>query len=529
MTINRADSLARLRDGPPLDALIVGGGITGAGVALEFVRAGLRVALVEARDYASGTSSRTTKLVHGGLRYLAEGDIRLTRESVRDRTALMRAAPGLVEPLRFLLPVRAGDRFGRHVLGLGLAAYDFFAGARTRRWLDAGSVLASAPSLSPQGLKGGWSYLDAETDDARLVLRVLAEARRRGALTVNRLAVESLTLGAKGVDGAKLRDGVDGLSFAVGARCVVNAAGAWADRMRAKVGGKPKLRPLRGSHLMFEASRFPLAEAVAFFHPDDRRLLFAVPWQGSTLVGTTDVDHRDDLDREPCITRAEFDYILRAARSEFPDLGLSEADVVSTWSGVRPVVASGSNVDPSKERRDSLIVEENGLITVTGGKLTTFRSTALATLRRAADRLPELKGAQAAAQLFAPPSPATMEALGGAPPELAERWLARYGDDAAGVMACAGADGFATIGETGAAWAEVRFACRCEQVVHLDDLMLRRTRLGLLKRNGAAELLPRVREIAQGELGWSDGRWAEEVAAYQGLIARCYGPPGPGP
>jgi glycerol-3-phosphate dehydrogenase len=523
--MNRADSLAQLRDGPPLDVLIVGGGITGAGVALEFARAGLSVALVEARDYASGTSSRSSKLVHGGLRYLAQGDIRLTRESVRERTELLRAAPGLVEPLSFLLPVRAGDKYGRLVLGLGLAAYDFFAGVRTRRWHDAESLLADAPVLSPHGLKGGWSYLDAETDDARLVLRVLAEARRCGALTVNRLAVQSLTLGASGVDGARLRDDVDGPSFEIKARCVVNATGVWADRLRGGIGGKPKLRPLRGSHLLFEAWRFPLAQAIAFFHPDDRRVIFAVPWEGSTLIGTTDVDHRDDLDREPGVARAEFDYLMKAARTEFPTLNLGEPDVVSTWSGVRPVVASGSNVDPSKETRDSLILEEDGLITVTGGKLTTFRSTAHAAMRRAAGRLPELQRPRMEAQLFASPSPATLEAMADAPPELASRWLARYGGDAAGVKQCACAGELRTIRHTGAAWAELRWACRSEQVVHLGDLMLRRTRLGLLLRAGAAELLPWVKEIAQTELGWSDHRWNKEAAAYRELIARCYAVP----
>ena len=148
---------------------------------------------------------------------------------------------------------------------------------------------------------------------------------------------------------------------------------------------------MRGSHLLFEAWRFPLAQAVAFFHPDDRRPIFAVPWEGSTLIGTTDVDHREDLDREPAITRAEFDYVLRAAQSEFPTLGLGEADVVSTWSGVRPVIASGADVDPSKETRDHLILDEDGLITVTGGKLTTFRSSAVAALKQAAARVPELK------------------------------------------------------------------------------------------------------------------------------------------
>jgi len=171
------------------------------------------------------------------------------------------------------------------------------------------------------------------------------------------------------------------------------------------------LRPLRGSHLLFDAWRLPLAQAIAFFHPDDRRPMFAIPWEGSTLVGASDVDHPDDLDREPGIARAELDYILRAARSEFPSLGLGEADVVSTWSGVRPVIASGPNVDPSKEKRDSLILNENGLITVTGGKLTTFRSTAIAALGKAAEAITGLKTADAGSALFAPPAASTLDAL----------------------------------------------------------------------------------------------------------------------
>jgi len=524
--MTRDESLARLREGPPFDTLVVGGGISGAGVALECARAGVRTALVEARDFASGTSSRSSKLVHGGLRYLAQGDFRLTRESVRERTELLQAAPGLVQPLGFLLPVRAGDKYGRWVLGIGLAAYDVFAGARTRRWHDTASLLEHAPILSPNGLKGGWSYLDAETDDARLVLRVLGEAERYGALTLNYLAAETLLRGPNGVEGVTLHDRVGGEAFEVKARCVVNAAGVWADRLRGQIGAKPKLRPLRGSHLLFEAWRLPLAQAIAFFHPDDRRPIFAVPWEGSTLIGTTDIDHRDDLDREPAIARTEFDYILRAAQSEFPTLGLGEADVVSTWSGVRPVVASGANVDPSKETRDHLILEEDGLITVTGGKLTTFRSTAVAALQRAAARVPKLKSVRPDAPLFAPLTATTVDALHDAPQDLSGRWIARYGDEASGVKSCAGPVEMLTIRHTGTAWAELRWACRSEQVVHLDDLMLRRTRLGLLLRNGAADLLPRVKVIAQGEIGWTEIRWNEEVAAYRALIARCYAVPG---
>jgi glycerol-3-phosphate dehydrogenase len=520
--MTRAESLAQLQAGPPFDALVIGGGITGAGIALECARAGLRTALVEARDYASGTSSRTSRLVHGGLRYLAQGDFRLTRESVRDRTELLSAAPGLVKPLGFLLPVRKGDKYGRFALGIALTAYDAFAGKRTRKWRNAESLLHCAPVLSPAGLKGGWSYLDAETDDARLVFRVIAEARRLGAIAVNRVAVEALTVGPGGVDGVRLRDALGGDTFEAKARHVFNATGVWGDRLRGAVGGKPKLRPLRGSHLLFDAWRLPLAQAIAFFHPDDRRALFAIPWEGSTLVGTTDVDHRDDLDQEPGITRAEFDYILRAAQSEFPSLGLGEADVVSTWSGVRPVIASGANVDPSKEKRDSLILNENGLVTVTGGKLTTFRSTAIAALREAAEAEPRLRGLDARSPLFAPPAAATVDALGDLAADLRERWLARYGDAAVAAKACARPGELQTIRHTGTAFAELRWACRSEDVVHLDDLLLRRTRLGLLLRNGAEDLLPRVQSIAREELGWSDARWNEEAAAYRRLITRCY-------
>ena len=523
--MTRTEGLARLQAGPPFDALVIGGGVSGAGIALECARAGLRTALVEARDYASGTSSRTSRLVHGGLRYLAQGDFRLTGESVRGRTELLRAAPGLVKPLGFLLPVRKGDAYGRFALGMALAAYDAFAGKRTRKWRDAESLLQCAPILSPADLKGGWSYLDAETDDARLTFRVIAEARRLGAVAVNRAGVEALTFGPTGVDGVKLRDAVDGDSFEVKAGCVFNATGVWGDRLRGAVGGKPKLRPLRGSHVLFDAWRLPLAQAVAFFHPDDRRPIFAIPWEGSTLVGTTDVDHRDDLDQEPGITRAELDYILRAAQSAFPSLGLGEADVVSTWSGVRPVIASGANVDPSKEKRDSLILNENGLVTVTGGKLTTFRSTATAGLKKAAEAVPGIRVPDAGSALFGPPAAATVDALGDLAADLRERWLARYGDAAAAARACARPGELETIRQTGTALAELRWACRSEDVVHLDDLLLRRTRLGLLLRKGAEELLPKVRTITREELGWGKARWDEEVADYRRLIARCYAIP----
>ncbi|MCL4182558.1 MAG: glycerol-3-phosphate dehydrogenase/oxidase [Burkholderiaceae bacterium] len=517
--------LARLRDGAPLDLLVIGGGIVGAGVALEAARAGVRVALVEARDFAAGTSSRSSKLVHGGLRYLAQGRIGLTRASVRERDALMRDAAGLVQPLRFLLPVRRGDANGRRRLGVGLALYDALAGRRTRQWHDASALLARAPVLDAGGLRGGWSYLDARVDDARLVLRVLAETHDLGAPVVNHVRVESLSRGAAGVDGARLRDMLGGASFTVSTRCVVNATGAWADALRGSIGRAPVLRPLRGSHLLLPGWRLPLAQAVALFHPRDGRPVFALPWEGATLAGTTDLDHHDDLEREPGITRDEVDYLLEALQHAFPSLGLVDADVRSTWAGVRPVVRSGRTVAPSQETREHLVIDEDGLITVTGGKLTTFRATALQTLRRAARHVPALGARRPRADILAGVPAAAAAALERVPARLRERWLGRFGARAAQVLAAARDDELDTVAGTDTAWAELRWACRTEAVAHLDDLLLRRTCLGLLLADGAAALLPQLRPIAQHELGWSERRWIEECSRYRALIARCHGVP----
>jgi glycerol-3-phosphate dehydrogenase len=526
MRMNRSDSLAALRDAP-LDLLVIGGGIAGAGLALEAARAGARVALVEAQDFASGASSRSSKLVHGGLRYIAQGRFGLTRASVRERDALLQHAAGLVQPLRFLLPVHAGDRRGRRVLGVGMALYDLFAGRRSRRWHPPGDLLAQAPAVEPNGLHGGWAYRDAITDDARLVLRVLAEARRHGALTLNRLAAESLLRSQDGVAGALLRDTLGGQCFEVPARCVINATGVGADRLRGQLGRTPTLRPLRGSHLLFPAWRFPLAQAVAFFHPQDGRPVFALPWEGATLVGTTDLDHREPAEREPVISALELDYLLAALAAAFPSLGLGADDVRSTWSGVRPVVASGRGVAPSQEPREQLVLDEEGMITVTGGKLTTFRSTALQALRLAAARVPALRGLQPQAPVLAAPPPATLhDALHDLPPALAARWLARFGVEAAAVLDASPDDELEPVAGTDVAWAELRWACRREAALQLDDLLLRRTRLGLLLPDGGSAVLPRLAPIVQQELGWDAARWQAESAAYRRQVAASHGVPG---
>lgn len=373
------------------DLLVIGGGITGAGILLEASRRGLRALLVEQRDFAWGTSSRSSKLVHGGLRYLKEGQFALTRESVHERDALLRDAPGLVEPLGFAFGDYAGRKPGRRAFLLGLAIYDRMAGQRARHYFGAQEFLAMAPHIRTEGLQGGICYQDARTDDARLVMRVLQEAQSHGGVAVNYCAVQSLlrdgaaeakaaagpalvvgaaiaTLGAEvskmnmaagaasdhvagneagRVRGALVRCAVSGAMHEVRAELVVNATGAWAARLHDKPAAR--LRPLRGSHLVLPAWRLPLAQAISLMHPHDGRPVFAFPWEGVTIVGTTDVDHRSDLQQEAAITQEETDYLMAALHDQFPTLAITEADVLATYAGVRPVIDTGK-ADPRKKR-----------------------------------------------------------------------------------------------------------------------------------------------------------------------------------
>ncbi len=553
-----------------VDLLVIGGGIAGAGVALEASRRGISVMLVEARDFAWGSSSRSSKLVHGGLRYLREGAFGLTRESVRERGRLLQDAPGLVEPQRFLLGHYEGGKMSRRTMATGLAIYDAMAGQRTRAFHTPAQVREIAPHVATDGLLGASSYLDAKTDDSRLVMRVLQEAQLHGARVYNRAAVKSL-LRAGDVDmplsslcaegSASVQPGtvvgarIEGAGFTglVQARCVVNATGFWADGLRRGL-GTPMLRPLRGSHLVFPLWKLPVAQSVSLLHPRDGRPVFATPWEGVALVGTTDLDHHDDPDVEPTISAGETEYLVEAMRHAFPRLDLRAADAICSFSGVRPVVDDRAHGgDPSKAPREHVVRDEQGLITVTGGKLTTFRVNALDALRHAAPYLAAAgqrigfaptvvagdepdAGAWASMSaadfayrqsdpIFASqPEPAESFAL---PHGLRSRLLGRYGHQASALLAeTAPADLDAVAGTT-TTWAELHWALRHEQVRFLDDLLLRRTRLGLLLHDGAAALLPRLEPVAREALGWSVGEWRDQCERYSRIIAQCYSVPSP--
>jgi glycerol-3-phosphate dehydrogenase len=517
------------------DLLVIGGGITGAGILLEAARRGLRALLVEQRDFAWGTSSRSSKLVHGGLRYLKEGRFALTRESVRERDALLRDAPGLVEPQSFAFGDYASRKPGRHAFLLGLAIYDRMSGQRARHYYDAEEFLALAPRIRTDGLRGGICYQDAKTDDARLVLRVLQEAQAHGGVALNYCAAQAALrdngTAARGgrVCGALVRCAVSGASHEVRARLVVNATGAWADRLHDAP--PARLRPLRGSHLVLPSWRLPLAQAISLMHPHDGRPVFAFPWEGVTIVGTTDVDHPADLQAEAAITQEETDYLMAALRDQFPTLALGEDDVLATYAGVRPVLDTGK-ADPSKEARDHVLWTRDGLLTVTGGKLTTFRAIALDVLRHAAAQLPQWRAGLEPRAIFAPvPAlPAAYAPLSGAcrprlPPGQAQRLQGRYGGQAAALLAAAREGELDTIPGTQTLWAQLRWAARHESVQHLEDLMLRRSRLGIQLARGGAAVLARVRAICQPELGWDDQRWAAEEAAYLALCRAHYSLP----
>lgn len=510
---------ARLSE--PWDLIIVGGGITGAGILREAVRGGVRALLVERRDFAWGTSSRSSKLVHGGLRYLRQLQVALTRASVRERERLLREAPGLVTPLGFVLASYKGEYASPAVYAAALAVYDLLAGQWRHRSHAPEAISRLAPGLAQGGLRGGVTYGDAQTDDARLVLRVLREAVAAGGAALSYAAVEHLIREGGRVAGVVVRDVKTGAVARVRASAVISATGAWADELRGQVGRPPLLRPLRGSHLLFPARRLPLAQAVSFLHPADQRPVFALPWEGATLVGTTDVDHQGDLQNEPRISPEEADYLLRAVQVRFPDLGLRRGDICSTWAGVRPVVGSGK-ADPSKESRDHLVRAEDGLLTVTGGKLTTYRLLALEAMASARRLVPGLPASDPGSRALDPVSGGISASVS---LSAARRLMGRYGAEAPAVVAAARPDELRPVPGTSTLWAELRWAARAEAVHHLDDLLLRRTRLGLLLPQGAEAILPAVGAICREELGWDAACWLEEEARYIQLWEQAYSMP----
>ena len=512
----------------PWDILVIGGGITGAGIFREAARLGLKALLVEQRDFAWGTSSRSSKLVHGGLRYLKEGKLGLMRASISEREHLLEDGPGLIDPLGFLLTIYKGDSPGRWTYNVGLSVYYLLALRCDHEYYSAHDFQMLAPHIKQEALKGGFRYGDAQTDDARLVFRVIREAIADGGIAMNYVRAENLILedqedGSSKVVGVQLCDMETGIGLVARARIVVNATGAWVDQFRQQVGCAACIRPLRGSHLIFPGWRLPVAQGVSFLHPIDQRPVFIIPWEGVTLVGTTDVDHVYPLETEPRISPDEVAYLMAAVEYQFPSLEITLDDMLSTYAGVRPVIGSGKE-NPSEESREHIILVENWLLTVTGGKMTTFRLIGLDAFKAIHHRLPEIPKIEEDIPVLNRvdlelPQKAYIEESS------RRRLLGRYGADASPLVDAAREGELEPIPGTRVLWAELRWASHAEGVVHLDDLLLRRVRLGLLLPRGGADLFPAIRAICQPELGWDDARWEKEEADYLEVWHEYYGLP----
>ena len=521
--IARADAVAALR-AERFDLVVVGGGITGAGVALDAATRGYSVALVEKADYASGTSSRSSKLVHGGLRYLQNFDLGLVREALLERQLMVRLAPHLVRPLAFVVAAFDGARPDRMV-GVGLNLYDAMArGGRGRREGDweperhrviAGEeVVGLVPALADRAPTSGYLFYDCQTDDSRLVLTVLAEAERFGAVCANRVEVTDLVDEGGRTSGVWVRDALSGERFPVRADNVVNATGVWADRLRPEElhdeAEVPRIRPSRGTHLVLAREILPL-DAGAIVPAGGGRAIFALPWLGSTLVGTTDNEHdAEDLDHV-LPDRDDIAYLLDAVNSYF-GTAIGRDDIAGAYAGVRPLISTG---DPKKSvdisRKAELYETSSGMITITGGKLTTWRRMAKMTV----DRLVEREALTAPCRTQDVPLGQAVDAadlprVEGVPEEAYERLAARYGHAAHDVVAVARSRGELAqpivAGGPPDLLAEAAYAARREQATSVGDALLRRTRVGLQAARAIADpdrtTARRVAAAMAPELGW---------------------------
>lgn len=380
-----------------LDLLVIGGGITGAGIALDAASRGLRTGLVEMQDYAAGTSSRSTKLVHGGLRYLKQLEIKLVAEVGKERAIVYENGPHVTTPEWMLLPIYTGGTFGRWSTSLGLRLYDYLAGVKRserRKMLGREETLKREPLLQRSGLKGGGYYVEYRTDDARLTIEVMKKAIELGARAVNYTAVEELLYEEGRIVGVRVIDRLSGEVYRLRAKKIVNATGPWVDTLRELDKSKKgkTLHLTKGVHLVFDQSRFPLGQAVYFDTPD-RRMVFAIPRDGKTYVGTTDTNYNGDR-VNPLLTVHDRQYLINAVNSLFPDVKLTEQDVESSWTGLRPLIHQEGR-DPSEiSRRDEVLVSASGLISIAGGKLTGYRKMAEAVVDLAAGQL-QAEGAAA--------------------------------------------------------------------------------------------------------------------------------------
>jgi glycerol-3-phosphate dehydrogenase len=522
----------------PVDLLVIGAGSAGAGIARDAAMRGIRTALIDKGDFGSGTSSRSSRLIHGGLRYLELHDWHLVFEASRERRTLLRIAPHLVWPRSFLFPIYAGSRVPRWKLAAGLWLYDalaLFRNVKAHRMLGKRALLRAEPGLRDRGLLGGARYYDAQCDDVRLTIANVRSAKDHGALTANYVRLDRLELADGRVRGGQVTDLVNSKSFAIRALAVVNATGPWSDRLRGLAGAAPTLRPTKGTHIVVPRDRLGHHEALTLTSPIDGRVMFIVPWDDLSYIGTTDTDSDQDADSVTA-DASDVVYLLRSANAFFPNARLQPEDVLSAWAGLRPLLKPPDPRRPSAVSREHRIDESaTGLISVLGGKLTTYRAMAEETVNLVLTRLNQLDGrpGRVSCRTGIEPLPggevqdlaiAIQEAeREGISHQLAERLGRRYGTETPAIVRLAITEpalaapvvpGYPVIR------AELVYALRREMAMTLSDLLIRRTHLFYEVTGHAVAEAAQVVDLAAAELGWDGIRKAAELAAYLEEVRR---------
>jgi len=525
-----------------VDLLVIGGGITGAAIARDAALRGFRAALVEKGDFGSGTSSVSSRLIHGGLRYLEQYDLHLVLEASRERRVLLRIARHLVHPLPFLFPVYRGARVPAWKLRCGLWLYDLlaaFRNVRLHRWLGRQATLRLEPGLRERDLRAAGLYYDAQTDDARLVLATMRSAAQAGALVASYAEAVSLLKPDGLVRGATVRDLLGEETRVVRALVVVNACGPWVDAVRRldAPDADPLLRLTKGAHVAVPRQRLGNTHAVTLTSPIDGRVMFVLPWADSdqSYIGTTDTDEDVSPD-EVRATAEDVIYLLRSANAFFPQARLSPNDVVATWAGLRALLRPDGNLAPSQVSREHRITESaSGLLTIAGGKLTTHRAMAQELVDRVAARLRALDGRPRAPRppthRLPLPGGETTDLEGlikaaverGASDATARHLVGTYGSEAAAVLNLVDKDralGGRIVAGRPELWAEVVHAVEREMAVRLSDVLVRRLHLFYKTRDQAVPASSAVADRLAAALGWDGARRAEEVAAYLHLVKR---------
>ncbi|THU05023.1 glycerol-3-phosphate dehydrogenase/oxidase [Lampropedia puyangensis] len=508
---DRARNLAALAQDTTWDVLVIGGGATGLGIALDAASRGLKVALVEAHDFAKGTSSKATKLVHGGVRYLAQGHIALVKEALHERAVLLANAPHLVQPVPFVMPTY--HFWESAMYGTGLRMYDALAASDRlppTESLSKAQTEDLLPNVNRAGLRGGIRYWDAQFDDARLAIALARTAAQHGALAINYMAVTDLLHNSQGlVAGAHVRDAETGQQFTLQARCTINATGVWVDHIRqfderdAEAAVTPMVSPSQGSHLVVERHFWPGNNALLVPKTSDGRVLFAVPWLGHVILGTTD-HPRTDSPIDPMPTPADAGFILQEA-ARYLAHPPTKADVRSQWAGLRPLVrpvqATSQGNTKSLSREHTVHISAHGLVSVTGGKWTTYRAMAEDVIRQCqmANLIPVKLPSCQTTRLPLVGSPGASVSADRTHTLQQPPGLAQYGQEAAIVQALPGADQRVHC-KTTLTEAMVRFAARHEYARTVEDVLGRRSRLLFLDAAQAIQAAPRVAEILAEEL-----------------------------